>query len=83
MLSQQGRVQFGLELTIVDADGAPVPRDGKTFGDMWVRGNWAASGYFKGGGRRQARRATAGSRRAMSPPSTSTASCASPTAPRT
>ncbi len=50
VLSQQGRVQFGLELQITDADGAPVPRDGKTFGDMWVRGNWAASGYFKGEG---------------------------------
>ena len=50
VLSQQGRVQFGLELQITDAEGAPVPRDGKTFGDMWVRGNWAASGYFKGEG---------------------------------
>jgi len=50
VLSQQGRVQFGLELTITDAECAPVPRDGKTFGDMWVRGNWAASGYFKGEG---------------------------------
>ncbi len=50
VLSQQGRVQFGLELAITDAAGAPVPRDGKTFGDMWVRGNWAASGYFKGEG---------------------------------
>ena len=50
VLSQQGRVQFGLELKITDAAGAPVPRDGKTFGDMWVRGNWAASGYFRGEG---------------------------------
>ena len=50
VLSQQGRVQFGLELKITDADNAPVPSDGKTFGDMWVRGNWAASGYFKGEG---------------------------------
>ena len=50
VLAQQGRVQFGLELAITGEDGAPVPRDGKTFGDMWVRGNWAASGYFKGEG---------------------------------
>ena len=50
MLGQQGRVQFGLELRITGEDGASVPRDGKTFGDMWVRGNWAAAGYFKGEG---------------------------------
>ena len=50
VLSQQGRVQFGLELKITGEDGGSVPRDGKTFGDMWVRGNWAASGYFKGEG---------------------------------
>ncbi len=50
VLSQQGRVQFGLELRIAGEDGAPVPRDGRTFGDMWVRSNWAASGYFRGEG---------------------------------
>ena len=50
VLAQQGRVQFGLELRITGEDGGPVPHDGKTFGDMWVRGNWAASGYFKGEG---------------------------------
>ena len=50
VLSQQGRVQFGLELKITGPDGTPAPRDGKTFGDMWVRGNWASSGYFRGEG---------------------------------
>ena len=50
ILSQQGRVQFGLELKITGPDGEPTPRDGNTFGDMFVRGNWAASGYFKGEG---------------------------------
>ena len=50
VLGQQGRVQFGLELKITGARRRPVPRDGKTFGDMWVRGNWAAAGYFKGEG---------------------------------
>ncbi len=50
VLRQQGRVQFGLELKIVGEDGEPVPHDGKTFGDMLVRSNWAASGYFKGEG---------------------------------
>lgn len=46
-LYKQGRVQFGLELKIVDADGIVVPRDGETAGALWVRGPWAAAGYFK------------------------------------
>ena len=50
ILEKPGRVQFGLEIRIVDADGQPVPRDGVTFGDMWVRGAWVASGYFRGEG---------------------------------
>jgi fatty-acyl-CoA synthase len=49
-LSQQGRVQYGLELKITGPDGGPAARDGTTFGDMFVRSNWAASGYFKGEG---------------------------------
>ena len=68
VLSQQGRVQFGLELNITAPDGAPTPRDGKTFGDMWVRGNWAASGYFKGeGGDRLGRRRLVPHRRCRHP----------------
>jgi len=50
ILEKPGRVQFGLELKIVDAEGRPVPRDGVTFGDLWVRGPWVASGYFRGEG---------------------------------
>ncbi len=50
ILNQQGRVQFGLELKITGPDGAPAPHDGSTFGDMFIRGNWASSGYFKGEG---------------------------------
>ncbi len=50
VLAKQGRVQFGLELKIIGQDGTSVPRDGVTFGDMWVRSVWAAAGYFKGDG---------------------------------
>ena len=82
VLSQQGRVQFGLELTIVDADGArsrATARPSATCG-CGATGPPAATSRARAatGSTR-----TAGSRRAMSPPSTSTASCASPTAPRT
>jgi fatty-acyl-CoA synthase len=50
ILCQQGRVQFGLELKLKTPEGADVPHDGVSFGDLWVRGPWAASGYFKGEG---------------------------------
>jgi len=46
-LYKQGRAQFGLELRILDDLGRPVPRDGLSPGTLWVRGPWAAAGYFK------------------------------------
>ena len=50
VLYKQGRVQFGLELKLVDGTGNLSPRDGVTPGAIWVRGPWAAAGYFKGDG---------------------------------
>ena len=35
---------------ITDEDGKELPRDGKAFGDLLVRGPWVTSGYFKGEG---------------------------------
>lgn len=49
-LYQQGRAQFGIQLKIKDADGAVLPMDGKSSGALWVKGPWAACGYFKGEG---------------------------------
>jgi fatty-acyl-CoA synthase len=46
----QGRSIFGVELKIVDGDGNDLPRDGKAFGDLLVRGPWITSGYFKSEG---------------------------------
>jgi 3-(methylthio)propionyl---CoA ligase len=46
-LYRQGRAQFGLELKILDDSGQPVSRDGLSPGALWVRGPWAAAGYFK------------------------------------
>jgi fatty-acyl-CoA synthase len=34
-------------MKIVDADGKELPRDGKAFGDLLVRGPWIISNYFK------------------------------------
>ena len=50
MQVKQGRQIFGVELRVADERGKPLPRDGKTVGQLKVRGNWVISGYFKGEG---------------------------------
>ncbi|NVN53529.1 3-methylmercaptopropionyl-CoA ligase of DmdB2 type [Mycolicibacterium hippocampi] len=47
---KQGRGIWGVELKIVDDDGNRLPWDGKAFGEVWVRGPWIASGYYRGEG---------------------------------
>jgi fatty-acyl-CoA synthase len=47
---KQGRGVCGVELKIVDDDGNRLAWDGEVFGEVWVRGPWIASGYFKGEG---------------------------------
>ena len=44
---KQGRAIYGVELKIADDAGAELPRDGKTFGRLLVRGPWVASEYYK------------------------------------
>jgi acyl-CoA synthetase (AMP-forming)/AMP-acid ligase II len=48
--AKQGRALFGVEMKIVDDDGRELPRDGKAFGDLLVRGPWITSGYYRGEG---------------------------------
>jgi len=48
--AKQGRPVFGVELEIVDGEGKPLPHDGKTFGDLLVRGHWVCASYLKGEG---------------------------------
>ena len=45
-----GRSVFGVEMKIVDGDGKELPRDGKAFGDLLVRGWAVTAGYFRGDG---------------------------------
>jgi fatty-acyl-CoA synthase len=47
---KQGRAVYGVDLKIVDDEGREMPRDGKAFGRLLVRGPWITSGYFKGEG---------------------------------
>jgi acyl-CoA synthetase (AMP-forming)/AMP-acid ligase II len=45
--ARQGRTVFGVELKITDEEGRELPRDGKSFGALKVRGPWIASGYYR------------------------------------
>lgn len=47
---KQGRPIFTVEMKIVDDAGKELPRDGKAFGRLMVRGPAIASGYMKGEG---------------------------------
>jgi 3-(methylthio)propionyl---CoA ligase len=47
---KQGRAIYGVDMKIVDEAGRELPWDGKTFGDLLVRGPWVVREYFKGEG---------------------------------
>jgi acyl-CoA synthetase (AMP-forming)/AMP-acid ligase II len=47
---KQGRGIFGVDLKIVDEAGKSLPWDGKSAGDLLVKGPWIISSYFKGEG---------------------------------
>jgi acyl-CoA synthetase (AMP-forming)/AMP-acid ligase II len=42
----QGRPLFGIDLKIVDPDGAELPWNGTEFGNLKVRGHWVCGSYF-------------------------------------
>jgi len=44
---KQGRVIYGVKMKIVDGEGRELPRDGKAFGDLLVRGPCVLREYFK------------------------------------
>ena len=48
ILEKQGRAVYGVEMKIVGADGSEQPWDGKTYGDLLVRGPWILDSYYKG-----------------------------------
>jgi fatty-acyl-CoA synthase len=47
---KQGHPPFGVDMKITDDNGRELPRDGKTFGRLKVRGPSVARAYFKEGG---------------------------------
>ena len=44
--SKQGRRPYGVELKLVDAQGESLPHDGKSFGDLLVKGAWVSERYY-------------------------------------
>lgn len=42
----QGRIVCGLEVRLMDLDGAPVPSDGIAAGEVQIRGPWVTSSYL-------------------------------------
>src|SRR5690606_24552266 len=50
ILQKQGRAIYGVDMKIVGANGQEQPWDGKTYGDLLVRGPWNIDSYYKGEG---------------------------------
>ena len=44
---KQGRCIFGVDMKIVNDAGEALPHDGKTYGDLLVKGPWIIREYFK------------------------------------
>lgn len=44
---KQGRAAYGVEMRIVDEQGQELPRDGKAFGALQVRGPWVCERYYR------------------------------------
>ncbi|MGE5623245.1 MAG: AMP-binding protein, partial [Bacillota bacterium] len=50
ILEKQGHAIYGVDMKIVDDAGKELPWDGKTYGNLLVKGPWIISSYFKGEG---------------------------------
>ncbi len=44
---KQGRCIYGIDMKIVDDSGHTLPHDGKSAGDLLVKGPWVIASYFK------------------------------------
>jgi len=47
---KQGRALYGIDMKIVDGEGAELPWDGHTCGDLLVKGPWVLREYYRGEG---------------------------------
>jgi acyl-CoA synthetase (AMP-forming)/AMP-acid ligase II len=47
LLEKQGRVIYGVDMMILDDDEQPLPWDGKSAGNLVVRGPWVIDRYYR------------------------------------
>jgi fatty-acyl-CoA synthase len=47
VVAKGGKSLFGIEIKVVNDDGETLPRDGKSQGELLVRGQWVVNGYYK------------------------------------
>ena len=59
-IAKAGLLLAGLEMEIVDEEFNPLPHDGRTTGELLIRGPWIASEYYKDPQPRQVPRRMAG-----------------------
>jgi len=50
LLLKQGRAIYGVDMKIVNDAGDEQPHDGKSYGDLLVKGPWVVANYYKGEG---------------------------------
>jgi len=50
ILAKQGHVLYGVDMKIVDDAGNELPWDGKTYGNLLVKGPWIIASYYKAEG---------------------------------
>jgi len=58
----QGRIASTLEARLVGPDGAGVPNDGESVGELEIRGPWITGSYYDNGSNSEAERADAASK---------------------
>jgi fatty-acyl-CoA synthase len=46
LLEKQGRTIYGIDMAIIDGSGRALPWDGRSAGDLVVRGPWVISHYY-------------------------------------
>jgi len=46
LIAKQGKSVFGVEIKVVDENGATLPRDGTSQGEIMIRGQWVVSDYY-------------------------------------
>ena len=47
VVAKQGKAVFGVQIKVVDEHGATLPRDGRSQGELMVRGHWIMRQYYK------------------------------------